>query len=334
MNKKYSQAIVGGTFDRFHVGHEKLLSTAFAQSENVTIGVSTEKLYRNKLLAGTIEEYTKREAYIKEYIKGQDFEKRASIVAIEDIYGTTLKQKDIDAIFVTEENSKAAHLINQKRLEIGFSPLEIIIVPYVYGEDGQVISSERIRKGEIDRVGKSYLSMFEERSLTLPPHLRAILREPIGSIIQNIGDVTKYLKEIPMIIAVGDIVALSLFEIGHQADVSVVDFKTRRHKLKEKEEVSLHSLNPTFSCKNPAGKIEKEATFLVGKAIESFLQTGEKQTVKIVGEEDLLTLPAILLAPLQSLVIYGLYDQGAVIVEVTEQRKQKIAEIVKKFEAS
>jgi pantetheine-phosphate adenylyltransferase len=332
MNKKYSQAIVGGTFDRFHVGHKKLLDSAFAESENVTIGVSTEKLYRKKFLANTIEEYTKREAYIKDYIRKHNADNRTSLVAIEDIYGTTLKQKDIDVIFITEENSQAADLINQKRSEIGFSPLEIIIVPYVTGNDGQVISSERIRRGEIDRVGTSYQDIFRDKSLTLPHRLRVLLRNPIDNVIQNIEDLFEGKENIPMIIAVGDIVALSLFERGRQADVSVVDFKTRRHELKDTEEVSLHALNPTFSSKNAAGKIENEAALLLGKSIDSFLQSGEKQTLKIIGEEDLLALPAILLAPLQSLVVYGLYDQGAVIVEVTEEKKQEIVEIVKKFE--
>jgi len=51
----------------------------------------------------------------------------------------------------------------------------------------------------------------------------------------------------------------------------------------------------------------------------------------IKGEEDLLTLPAILLAPLGAIVIYGQKDVGAVVVEVTEEIKQKISNIINQF---
>jgi pantetheine-phosphate adenylyltransferase len=334
MKTKYSHTIVGGTFDRFHLGHEKLLNTAFEQSVHVTIGISTEKLYKNKLLANTIEDYKQREKYIREYINKNKLDERAYYISIDNIYGTSLTDKDIDAIIVTEDNVNTANLINQKRSEIGFSQLEIITFPFVTGNDGEVISSGRIRKGEIDRKGNSYQSFFADTSLVLPETLRTVLREPIGTITQNLQSIKNADKSVPMIIAVGDIVALSFFSFGSQADVSVVDFKTRRHELHGDDEISLNALNPTFSCKNPAGKIEKEAVLILRKAIEEFIQTGIKQTIKIIGEEDLMTLPAILFAPLQSVVVYGQYDQGAVIVEVTEQKKQEIAQLLKKFEVS
>jgi len=43
----------------------------------------------------------------------------------------------------------------------------------------------------------------------------------------------------------------------------------------------------------------------------------------VTGEEDLLALPAIVLAPLGSVVLYGQYDKGVVINEVTEELKKK-----------
>jgi pantetheine-phosphate adenylyltransferase len=329
--KTYTYSVVGGTFDRFHAGHQKLLDTTFASSDRITIGISTEALYKNKPLAGIIESFEKRKEYVQNYINQKKPEKRIKIVPIDDIYGTTIHEKEIDALFVTEENEKAAKLINEKRKEIGFSPLEIVVVPFVKGNDGTVISSERIRKGEIDRHGNTYLSLFSETSLCLPQSLRTALREPIGTVTQNLEGLR--LATTPAVIAVGDIVALTLFANNDQADISVVDFKTRRRVLQGNDELSLNALQPTHTCENPAGRIHKEAVHCFQQAMTNFLTTGKKQTVKIEGEEDLLTLPAILLAPLESLVVYGQYDRGAVIVKVTEEKKHEIATLVKQFEA-
>ena len=49
------------------------------------------------------------------------------------------------------------------------------------------------------------------------------------------------------------------------------------------------------------------------------------------GEEDLLTLPAILFAPLNSLVLYGHWQYGIIVVEVDEKIKEKVRKILKKF---
>jgi pantetheine-phosphate adenylyltransferase len=329
--KKFSHTIVGGTFDRFHLGHQKLLDVVFSHSENTTIGISTKALYKNKPFAAIIEPYEKRKEYVQGYIKQKNITEETKIISIEDIYGTTLEQKEIDAIFVTEENIKAAELINKKRKAINFPPLEIVIVPFVKGNDGEVISSERIRKGEIDRHGNSYQLLFAETSLKLPQDLRTLLREPIGQVTQDLESVRS--DKTTAVIAVGDIVALTLFANHDQADISIVDFKTRRRELRGNDEVSLNALHPTLSAKNIAGLIETEAVQTIKQAMETFLQDGTKQTLKIEGEEDLLTLPAILLAPLESLVIYGQYDRGAVIVKITEAKKREIIALVKQFEA-
>ena len=66
-NPKYKYAILGGTFDRFHRGHRQLIETACEQSEKVTIGLATEKLYQNKLLAEFIEEYSTRQEKLENF---------------------------------------------------------------------------------------------------------------------------------------------------------------------------------------------------------------------------------------------------------------------------
>jgi uncharacterized protein (UPF0218 family) len=70
---------------------------------------------------------------------------------------------------------------------------------------------------------------------------------------------------------------------------------------------------------------------LLKNALTRFYSEHIKQSLVIQGEEDLLTLPAILLAPLNSFVFYGQYKTGMICVTVTEEKKNEIVGIIKKF---
>jgi hypothetical protein len=48
----------------------------------------------------------------------------------------------------------------------------------------------------------------------------------------------------------------------------------------------------------------------------------------VLGEEDLLTLPAIVEAPIISFVIYGQPEEGIVLVEVDEKKKKEIHALI------
>ncbi len=71
--------------------------------------------------------------------------------------------------------------------------------------------------------------------------------------------------------------------------------------------------------KNPQGTITEEAFAAVQKALEK----GEKNHIHLVvdGEEDLLTLVAVLFAPERSFVVYGQPYKGIVVVKVTPEKK-------------
>ena len=147
---QFKQAIVGGTFDRFHAGHRKLLSEAFENSENVTIGIATDALFKYKSFSQLIEDYKSREHAVSVFIAKNALTKRAKIIPIHDIYGNSLTDENIDAIFVTQKTKPNAEKINEERQKLGFKVLEIVTVPFVRGDDDEIISSERIRLGLID----------------------------------------------------------------------------------------------------------------------------------------------------------------------------------------
>ncbi|MGA8855944.1 MAG: DUF359 domain-containing protein [Candidatus Bathyarchaeia archaeon] len=54
--------------------------------------------------------------------------------------------------------------------------------------------------------------------------------------------------------------------------------------------------------------------------------------VVVDGEEDLLTLPAILSSPDKSLVVYGQPSVGIVLVRVTPEKKKDVTKLVEEME--
>lgn len=150
LDKKYKKIAVGGTFDKFHKGHEKLLSTAFEMGEEVLIGVTSDNFESKKV--HEIESYSFRIQRIDKFVSkyGLPYE----IVEIFDAFGNADKDSKLDAIVVSHETEANALKINEVRYDNGLNLLDIIIIDWVLADDGIPISSTRIRKGEIDKTGR------------------------------------------------------------------------------------------------------------------------------------------------------------------------------------
>lgn len=145
---KYEKVAVGGTFDHFHKGHEKLLNKAFEIGRHILIGVTSDEFGGKK---GNIEPCSKRISKLEQFL--QKFDSRYIVKRLEEPYGPTVHDEEIDAIVVSRETKPVADKINEIRQEKGIDPLKIFIIDWVLAEDGKPISSTRIRKGEIDRDG-------------------------------------------------------------------------------------------------------------------------------------------------------------------------------------
>lgn len=146
---RFKNVAVGGTFDHFHKGHEKLLNEAFNLGDNVLIGVTSDEFGGEK---GNIEPCSKRISELEEFLK--KFDSRYIVKRLEEHYGPTINDPSIDAIVVSRETKPTADKINEIRKEKGMDPLEIFIIDWVLADDGEPISSTRIRNREIDRNGK------------------------------------------------------------------------------------------------------------------------------------------------------------------------------------
>ena len=154
MDKMYETVVVGGTFDVLHSGHQKLIMKAFEIGKFVLIGLCSDAYIKKMNKPHGIATYTQRLEELKKYLKINGFLEKAEITILDDQYGVTLSNKKIDAIVVSEETEPRAQKINQKRNNLGLSPLSIVTVKMVLSEDHYPISSTRIWFEEIDREGR------------------------------------------------------------------------------------------------------------------------------------------------------------------------------------
>ncbi|MCC7553495.1 MAG: phosphopantetheine adenylyltransferase [Methanobacteriaceae archaeon] len=147
-NTKYKKLAVGGTFDKFHEGHKKLLDTAFELGEQIEIGVTSDDFGG---LKGDIDPCKERISNLKTFFKNK--ENKFHVMRLDDPYGTTIHEEDFEAIVVSKETEPTAIKINEIRNKKNMHQLDIIVVSFVLADDGTPISSTRIRKGEINKKG-------------------------------------------------------------------------------------------------------------------------------------------------------------------------------------
>ncbi len=146
---KYKKVAVGGTFDKFHKGHKSLLERAFEVGFYVVVGITSDEFRKNK---GNIEPYYVRNANLKRFL--EKFDKNYDVIKLNNRYGPTIHDETFDAIVVSRATKPTADKINRIRKDKGMNPLEIITIDMVLAENGKVISSTRIRNGEIDDEGR------------------------------------------------------------------------------------------------------------------------------------------------------------------------------------
>lgn len=149
----------------------------------------------------------------------------------------------------------------------------------------------------------------------------------------------------PLIISIGDEVTKLANELNLPISISIVDFKVNR-KVKYAR-IEEHGFAPDFARKgkilivrNPPGYIRKSLVNAIYTSIKMFLEKEEKSIIRVHGEEDLAGLPAMILGPIGSIVLYGQPariapqrhaggpQEGIVVTVVTEDLKKKLEKLI------
>jgi uncharacterized protein (UPF0218 family) len=169
--------------------------------------------------------------------------------------------------------------------------------------------------------------------LVLPEELRPKLKDPLGRLcrgngLECVNAMDSDLKASKKIAAVGDMTAFYLMQANIRPEVIIVDHKTKRSPLPDHVRQSLVLDNyKTVEVVNPPATLTGGLIDLIKDA----LSRDEHVKIVVDGEEDLATLPAILYAPLGSVVVYGQPGEGMVMVTVTHEKKEQIKNLMDKM---
>lgn len=145
---------MGGTFDILHSGHKALLQRALEVGDIVLIGLTTDARASKNRNKTQINPYNIRLVNLQNLLKSMKSLDKFQIVPLENDWGPSVIDEGFEAIIVSDETKSTAQKINKIRLADGKTELEIVVVPMIRAQDGNRISSSRIRNKEINSEGK------------------------------------------------------------------------------------------------------------------------------------------------------------------------------------
>lgn len=175
--------------------------------------------------------------------------------------------------------------------------------------------------------------------LRLPDDLRGAFKDPFGPVFTDAetllsaaaADAERHGydpgSDAP-VVAVGDVVTYHLREAGRNPDVAVVDGRTEREAVAEEvREVAVGS-GEARHVENPPATLAADLLRALRDAVES----DDPVTIVVDGEEDLATLPAILVVPDGAAVVYGQPGEGMVHVAVTPTQRAEVRELFSRLD--
>ncbi len=171
------------------------------------------------------------------------------------------------------------------------------------------------------------------RSIRLNPRFRHLLRKPYGIAIrgehENVARLTvSVIRDFrpSKLVSVGDVVLECLLKHKCFPDVAIIDFKVARREFTYSLELNI--FDKIFKVNNPPGYITSSSWLTIQYAISMNLRS----LIIVDGEEDLLALPAVLCSPLNSIVVFGIPNEGILVVPVNLRSKSEAFSMLAFFE--
>lgn len=146
----------------------------------------------------------------------------------------------------------------------------------------------------------------------LPAGLRKAFRKPHGRGFRDFAVLMESIKG-EKLVSVGDAVTAGLLSAGAKPWLCITDGMEGRRPFSGEAPC----YGRVFRVKNPSGTITRGLWDAIKKAGTS----KGRSVIRVKGEEDLAVLPCILLYPCGTDIVYGLPGKGAVLVDVSPEKK-------------
>lgn len=316
--KQYRAIGMGGTFDHFHSGHRHFLDFAAALADTLVVGITTPELSTHKVSAEQIESFEQRQKSVEEYLTQNNI--AHEIFRLNDVYGPTLQAGKVDAIAVTEQTVSGGAVINAQRSTLGLPELPVHVCSLLHDLSGELISSTRVRRGKINRAGLIYATPIQD-GLVLTPEQSAAFTTAQGPVVLTV-DPTQL--TMPTLV-VGDIVSETFVQHHWPASLYIFDRRSARKQYESATLQELVAATSSTTIANPAGQISKDAVTWLQQFCDNLTaqQMTTPSVLQIEGEEDLITVAIVLLAPLGVRLYYGQPHQGMIELQITEAVKER-----------
>ncbi len=153
--RRYRLAVLGGTFDHLHVGHQALLASAFRVGEEVAVGLTTDRFVSDhpKPLARRIQPFAVRRTALARWVR-RNFPRRTWwVVPLENPIGRSV-DPGVGALVVSRDTVAGGRAVNRERRRLGRPALPLVVVPLALADDLEPVSSRRVRAGAIRADGR------------------------------------------------------------------------------------------------------------------------------------------------------------------------------------
>jgi len=159
----------------------------------------------------------------------------------------------------------------------------------------------------------------------VPESKREFFKEPLGKDL-TVKELSS-IDEKHTLITVGDVVSLTVRENGIVPDLTIYDGMTERREMTEFADLVKSKGWKETVVKNEAGTITAALTEAVRNALK-----GQKEIIRVEGEEDLATIPCILFSPKGTNIIYGWPGKGMMLIVTDDDIIRKAQQLMKMTE--
>jgi len=161
----------------------------------------------------------------------------------------------------------------------------------------------------------------------LQPSLRSALKDPLGPLYTD-ADALLADAGSPLC-TVGDVVTYHVLEAGTTPAVALVDERTEREAVDEAVAAGIDDrrFDRVFHVENPPATLTEP---LLTALREGF--AAGSTLLRVDGEEDLATLPAVLAAPDGAGVVYGQPGEGMVLLPVDDDLRADVRALLERMD--